>query len=135
MDPYDGFVVQGGGLVFEGNGGYGRLAYGGIGDPIAYLTNLAAYGSIYLQASDGSGGGNKASYVDFNGIHAGTAGTPLGYYVGTTGFVDSAANIYGGGGSNIMYYCSAGVSAGNLCRGNGCSCAAGTWTDTGLRAK
>jgi hypothetical protein len=44
-------------------------------------------------------------------------------------------NLAAGAGTNILYYCSAGVSAGNLCRGNGCSCAAGTWTDTGLRVK
>ena len=122
-------------VSYSSTGGNLQLAPGGAGDPTAYISNTAVNGTIYLQASDGSGGGDKASYVSATGIHSGTAGTPLGYYVGTTGFVDSAANIYGGGGSNIIYYCSAGVSAGTLCRGNGCSCAAGTWTDTGIRSK
>ena len=35
-------------------------------------------------------------------------------------------------GSNRMYYCNGGVSVGNLCRGNGCSCVAGSWVATSL---
>ena len=35
-------------------------------------------------------------------------------------------------GSNIVYYCNAGISSGNLCRGNGCSCVGGSWATTNL---
>lgn len=37
------------------------------------------------------------------------------------------------GGTNIVYYCDAGASVGNLCRGNGCSCSGGTWVATSLK--
>ena len=47
--------------------------------------------------------------------------------------VTGAGNVMVAAGTNIVYYCNAGASAGNMCRGNACSCVAGTWVDTGLR--
>jgi hypothetical protein len=38
-------------------------------------------------------------------------------------------------GGTAMYYCSAGASAGNTCRGNGCSCSGGSWVLTGVYLK
>ena len=35
-------------------------------------------------------------------------------------------------GTTQLYYCNAGVSAGNMCRGNGCSCAGGSWVAEGV---
>ena len=35
--------------------------------------------------------------------------------------------------STLLYYCDAGVSAGTLCRGTGCSCAAGAWVSLQIK--
>ena len=114
-------------VTSSSTGGDLQLEVGCAGDPTAYINNPV--GAIYFNPS------GAFSYISSNGIHAGTSGTPLSFYVGATAITDSSGHLYGGGGTNILYYCSAGVSVGNLCRGTGCSCAAGTWTDTGIRSE
>jgi len=68
---------------------------------------------IFVDSSGSAGAGAS--------IHADN-GTVSGYYVKA-------------GGTNILYYCSGGASAGSMCRGTGCSCSGGSWVDSGLRIK
>lgn len=70
------------------------------------LTSYNAIGDfgIRVSASSGTAPGSERLYIDTSGnTHLKTsAGTQL-------------------------FYCDAGASVGNLCRGNGCSCSGGTW--------
>lgn len=50
-----------------------------------------------------------------------------------TGAISASGAVLVGGGANTVYYCDAGTSVGNLCRGNGCSCVGGTWIATSLK--
>jgi len=50
-----------------------------------------------------------------------------------TGAILATSTIAAGSGTNTVYYCNGGVSVGNLCRGNGCSCVAGSWVATSLK--
>lgn len=50
-----------------------------------------------------------------------------------TGAISASGAVLVGGGANTVYYCNGGVSIGNLCRGNGCSCVAGAWVATSLK--
>jgi hypothetical protein len=50
-----------------------------------------------------------------------------------TGAISASGAVLVGGGANTVYYCDAGASVGNMCRGNGCSCVGGTWVATSLK--
>ena len=96
-------------------------------------------GSLSANSVNSTIGGNLATSSGFVGIGTTTPATKLDISSGTvtangtgSGFTTSG-NVTALSGTNIVYYCNGGVSLGNLCRGNGCTCAAGTWVDTGLR--
>jgi len=101
----------------------------GYGTPATFLLIDAATGGGNIQFSGNYSGGNSlASFA------ASKFGTPV-VNIDPAGDVVASGNVTAAGGGNTIYYCSAGASAGNLCRGTGCSCSGGTWTDTGLRTK
>jgi len=50
-----------------------------------------------------------------------------------TGNVLATSTIAAGSGTNIIYYCDAGINAGLLGRGNAGPCSGGTWVATSLR--
>lgn len=50
-----------------------------------------------------------------------------------TGAISATGAVLVGGGANTVYYCDAGASVGNMCRGNGCSCVGGAWIATSLK--
>jgi hypothetical protein len=101
----------------------------GYGTPATFLMIDAATGGGNIQFSGNYSGGNSlASFA------ASKFGTPV-VNIDPAGDVVASGNVTAAGGGNTIYYCSAGASAGNLCRGTGCSCSGGTWTDTGLRTK
>ena len=100
-------------------------------------------------------GGNMVLYQDgTNGAVYSPSGdlylNPTGFSAGTTrinnaqglivtyGVVAATATFtttpvrLGSASGTQMYYCNGGVSVGNLCRGNGCSCAAGSWIALGI---
>ena len=51
---------------------------------------------------------------------------------GTITIDGTGAALSVGGGAATLYYCNAGVSAGNVCRGNACSCVAGSWVSLSI---
>ena len=51
----------------------------------------------------------------------------------SSGTITATGVITAGSGTNQFYYCNGGVSIGNLCRGNGCSCVAGAWVAISLK--
>ena len=76
-------------------------------------------GNLTTTRDSGTGVFNIAAPLDINSVQV----------------IDGSQNVLAGGGTNIVYYCNAGVSLNSMCRGNGCSCVGGTWVDTGLRVK
>ncbi len=89
---------------------------------------VAAANSYAVMSMTGNARGGEIDF--YNGV------TLLGSLsMDTSGTVNMTGNVVVGSGTAKMYYCNAGASVNNLCRGNGCSCVAGTWVDTGLRIK
>ena len=76
----------------------------------------------------------------FGGTTSSPSGWPIAIYSSGTDLVinptengNSGTVDIGPSASHIVYYCSAGVSAGQLCRGNGCSCVGGSEVATLLK--
>ena len=98
-----------------------------------FYTNGAGAPSLQtLALYDSTAGSNPYKYLRVNGGHFQIANSAFSAILFD---MDDVGNTSIANGTNVLYYCSAGVSAGNMCRGTGCSCVAGTWTDTGLRVK
>ena len=99
-----------------------------------YFTNaLVKKGNVYYDNTNSKlvvGTSAAGGIIQFNTGNNSSAAS-----LDASGNFTAQGNVVAGAGANVIYYCSAGVSAGTLCRGNGCSCSAGTWTDTGLRTK
>jgi hypothetical protein len=53
--------------------------------------------------------------------------------IGAMGYGIDISSVTINGGANTWYYCNGGVSVGNVCRGNGCSCVGGAWVAISLK--
>jgi hypothetical protein len=98
--------------------------------------NLAALIRDIATIKTGLVGAGTVKSIVFNAPLTGGAVTNTGTVgLGSVGFSNISTALHGhiATGSNVVYYCNAGVSVGNLCRGNGCSCVAGTWIATSLK--
>jgi hypothetical protein len=126
-----------GAVVVHGGAGGVSLDDFGVGGPV----NIQSANSVNLQATGGgitiTGGMAGVTINNTQGGGVNISGDTGGAIQITSNANDLTLEAAGGtlkleNGNNQLYYCSGGAMSGNLCRGNGCTCTAGTWIGTSI---
>lgn len=84
--------------------------------------NAAPANGAIISGSVGIGTTNPTSPLTVAGAISGSNGLTI----------SSGNSLLGTSSGTQLFYCNGGASVGNLCRGNGCSCTAGSWVGMGV---